>query len=254
MKKIHYFGKEYTVGDDIKWVATSECGNVLAFTEEPQIFWKTWITVNAGKRIGIWGGATKDWKNSLRKVEDIIVKENELKIGDKVMVNRNVNGFKKGQIVEVYRLESDGIHLFKGDNDTFPRMCGNYGGAFLSPSEYTIIGDTKPHPHADLILKYAQIAQYDDKPWEYFEYETSTGWTPCLSMAAFNENVNYRLKPQEPKIQVGQIWVSKEGVEVTVNVQSNEDTVVFMFKVGGMTYRSTSSYGDFLQNFKLKGE
>lgn len=184
MKKINYFSKEYTVSDDIKWVATSECGNVLAFTEKPQIFWKTWITVNAGKRIGIWGGATKIWKDSLRKVEDILVKDG--------------------------------------------------------------------HPHADLILKYAMIAQYDAEPWKYFEYETSIGWTPCLSMAAFNENVNYRLKPQEPVVQVGQKWESKEGVEVAVNVQSNKEIIVFTYKVGGVTHITSLDIHDFLKNFKRK--
>ena len=251
MKKINYFGKEYMVGDDIKWVVTCSSGNVLAFTEFPRLYCGTWVSHEDGKRIGIWGGATEDWENSLRKAEDVLVKENELKLGDKVMVNRNVNGFKKGQIVELYRFESDGCHLFKGDNDAFLGMCGNYSGAFLSPSEYTVISDTKPHPHADLILKYAQIAQYDDKPWEYFEYETSTGWVTCLPMVAFNENVNYRLKPQEPKIQVGQVWVSREGVEVTVINLANK-LVFIKIEVGGLTIPWSFKESVFFGNFKRK--
>ena len=252
MKKINYFGKEYTVGDGVKWVATNLNGSVYSFTEEPQAHGSAWFTVSVCLRLGMSAAAAYDWKNSLRKVEDIIVRENELKVGDKVILKDDHNGFKKSQVVELYRLEPDGIHLFKGDNYLFANLCGSRGGAYLSRGTYTVINESKPHPHADLILKYAMIAQYDAEPWKYFEYETSDGWATCLSMAAFNENVNYRLKPQEPKIQVGQIWVSKEGVEVVINVQSNEDTIVFMFKVGGMTYRSTSSYNDFLQNFKRK--
>ena len=255
MKKINYFGKEYTVSDDIKWVATSECGNVLAFTEEPKTLLGTWIAGDdIGSYIDSWGViAGIHWENSLRKVEDIIVKKNELKIDDKVMVNRNVNGFKKGQIVEVNRLDIDGCHLFKGDNDLFTRMCGSHSGAFLSKDEYTVVSDTKPHHHADLMLKYAMIAQYDDKPWESFECDMGDGNIWCdMITTGFQRDFKYRLKTQEPKIQIGQIWVSKEGVEVVINVQSNEDTIVFMFKVGGMTYRSTRSYSDFLQSFKRK--
>lgn len=183
MKKISYFGKEYTVSDDIKWVATSECGNVFAFAEEPQMFWKTWITVNTGKRIDILGAATKDWKNSLRKVDDILVKDG--------------------------------------------------------------------HTHADLLLKYAMIAQYDAEPWKYFEYETSDGWTPCLSMAAFNENVNYRLKPQEPKIQAGQIWVDTNGVEVTIQRLANR-RVFTDINVGGITIPWSFKENEFFGNFKRK--
>lgn len=251
MKKISYFGKEYVVGDDIKWVATCSSGNVIAFTEMPKIFRGTWV-VEVGTRIDICGSASANWKNSLRKVEDIIVEGNELKVGDKVIVNDNINGFQKGQIVELYQLESDGCHLFKGDNDLFTRMCGSHSGAFLSKDEYTIIGDTKPHQHADLMLKYAMIAQYDDKPWECFECNLGVSdWCPMVS-TGFLDGYNYRLKPQEPKIQVGQIWVSKEGVDVMVDAPSHERTIYFSFDVCGYNYRNCISIDEFLQNFKRK--
>lgn len=186
MKKISYFGKEYTVSDDIKWVATSEYGNVIAFTEEPKTLVGTWIADDdIGSYIDSWGViAGIHWKNSLRKVEDILVKDG--------------------------------------------------------------------HPHADLMLKYAMIAQYDAKPWKYFEFETSIGWNTCSTTVVFNENVNYRLKPQEPVVQVGQTWVSKEGVGVAINVQSNKEIIVFTYKVGGVTHITSINIGDFLQNFKRK--
>lgn len=117
---------------------------------------------------------------------------------------------------------------------------------------FELVEEEKTHPHADLMLKYAMIAQYDDKPWESFECDPGNGLWCDMFNTNFHTAFNYRLKPQEPKIQVGEVWVSKEGVEVIINVQSNKDTIVFMFKVGGMTYRSTSRYGDFLQNFKRK--
>lgn len=118
---------------------------------------------------------------------------------------------------------------------------------------FEMVEEEKPHPHADLMLKYAMIAQYDDKPWESFECLTTDGeWVGKSPRVNFMPNSKYRLKPQEPKIEVGQTWVSKEGVEVVINAQSNKDTVVFIFDVGGMTHRQLCNFDNFLQNFKLQ--
>lgn len=75
---------------------------------------------------------------------------------------------------------------------------------------YSIIGDSNGtlnvlkdncevingHPHADLIMKYAEIAQYDAEPWEHFEYYAAVGWVECSPLMSFNETVEYRLKPR----------------------------------------------------------
>lgn len=116
---------------------------------------------------------------------------------------------------------------------------------------FEMVEEEKSHQHADLILKYAMIAQYDADPWKYFEYETSTGWAPCLSMAAFNKNVNYRLKPQEPKIKVGQIWVDKKGVDV--KVRNLSAGIVFTdIEIGGLIIHWSFIKEQFLNNFKIK--
>lgn len=52
------------------------------------------------------------------------------------------------------------------------------------------------HPHAELIMKYAEIAQYDAEPWKHFEYYAAVGWVECSPLMSFNETVEYRLKPQ----------------------------------------------------------
>lgn len=52
------------------------------------------------------------------------------------------------------------------------------------------------HPHAELIMKYAEIAQHDAEPWKYFEYYAAVGWVECSPLLAFNETVEYRLKPR----------------------------------------------------------
>lgn len=188
MKKISYYGKEYTVGDDIKWVATSSSGNVLVFTDEPVMYCDTWVTYESGKRIGIWGGATKDWKNSPRKVEDIIVSENT------------------------------------------PAPSG--------------------HPHADLMLKYAMIAQHDDKPWEHFECQIGAAWY-TMRNTPFCEEHDYRLKPQEPVVQVGQTWFDGNGIAATVT-NAAAGIVTVSLSLAGDTIYWTFLIENFLKNFKRK--
>lgn len=131
-----------------------------------------------------------------------------------------------------------GFNLYHGDLSTTAH------GVFEMVEEY------KPHPHADLMLKYAMIAQYDDKPWENFEVLLDGEWKPSEHEAMY-ACFEYRLKPQEPKIQVGQIWVSKEGVDVEV-INSFNGMIIVEFIVGGLTTPLVFDVSGFLQNFKLK--
>lgn len=69
-----------------------------------------------------------------------------------------------------------------------------------------------PHPHADLMLKYAQIAQYSDKPWEELQFKGFDGtWLNCTRQPQFKPERQYRLKPQQVQIQVGQVWESSKS-------------------------------------------
>lgn len=53
------------------------------------------------------------------------------------------------------------------------------------------------HVHADLIMKYAEIAQHDSKPWTYFQECTiSDTWKNCQDNLCFTEYIKYRLKPR----------------------------------------------------------
>ena len=116
---------------------------------------------------------------------------------------------------------------------------------------FEIIEEEKKHQHADLMLKYAMISQYDDKPWESFEVLLDGEWKP-MDFAGMHSAFKYRLKPQYPKIQLGQIWVSKEGVEVMVYNPSHAKAVYFSFDVCGYNYKNCVPISEFLQNFKLK--
>lgn len=131
-----------------------------------------------------------------------------------------------------------GFQLYHGDLST------------TAHGEFEMI-EEKSHPHADLMLKYAMISQYDDKPWESFEVLLDGEWVECEHEGLY-AGIEYRLKPQEPKIQVGQIWVSKEGVEVMVDTPSHEKTIYFSFDVCGYNYKNCVPIAEFLQNFKRK--
>lgn len=178
-----------------------------------------------------------------------------LKVGDKVQLIKNTDGFKQGQVVVVFELCSDGVHLFKGVNSMF-NFCDGLEGAYLCTDEYIVLPSTPAHPHADLMLKYAQIAQYDDKPWEQFERAARAHrprWNQCDSEMCFYSNLKYRLKPQPPVVQIGQTWVSPEGIPVQVQaVLPGSSTVKFNYLVGGVNQVQCMNTNVFSKVFKRK--
>lgn len=52
------------------------------------------------------------------------------------------------------------------------------------------------HPHADLILKYAMIAQYDAEPWLHFDIKYNGKWVDLQFPPIFDSDSEYRLKPR----------------------------------------------------------
>lgn len=68
-------------------------------------------------------------------------------------------------------------------------------GGELIKVNYKNFEEVKGHPHADLIMEYAKIAQHDAEPWKHFEYYAAVGWVECSPLMSFNETVEYRLKP-----------------------------------------------------------
>lgn len=143
-----------------------------------------------------------------------------------------------------------GGELWSGsDNDCgFQLYHGNL--STTAHGVFEMVEEEKSHPHADLMLKYAMIAQYDDKPWESFEVLLDGEWVDCEHEGLY-AGIEYRLKPQEPKIQIGQVWTSKEGVEVEVNRCAN-GFVFTGISVGGLVIPWSFGLIQFLQNFKRK--
>lgn len=56
------------------------------------------------------------------------------------------------------------------------------------------------HPHAELMMEYAKIAQTTDKPWTHFEVRQngSCVWKAIHMPVSFYSHMEYRLKPEPP--------------------------------------------------------
>lgn len=128
--------------------------------------------------------------------------------------------------------------------DCFHVSMNNPHGAF------EMVEEEKSHPHADLMLKYAMIAQYDDKPWDSFEVLLDGEWVDCEHEGLY-AGIEYRLKPQEPKIQAGQVWADKTGIIVSVSGYDS-GSVYIKVSVGGLVIPWSFSKKHFLNNFKLQ--
>ena len=72
--------------------------------------------------------------------------------------------------------------------------------------DFDLTPSPKPHPHFDLMVKYVEIAQTTDKPWEAFQVKGFVDeWLDVSAAILFNENLQYRLKPEPPKtIRIGE--------------------------------------------------
>lgn len=166
----------------------------------------------------------------------------------KCIDNKGNPWLEVGKIYKAWR-KTDGSLCSESDCgvDCFHASMNNSHGVF------EMVEEEKQHQHADLMLKYAMIAQYDDKPWESFEFKNqhTRGWMNVVDYPCWGFENEYRLKPQGPKIKVGQIWVSKEGVEVTVSNLANK-LVFTKIEVGGLTISWSFKQNQFFNNFKLK--
>lgn len=49
-----------------------------------------------------------------------------------------------------------------------------------------------PHPHAALMVKYAEIAARRVDPWEEFELESNGSWNKCELPISFQTHLKYR--------------------------------------------------------------
>ena len=94
------------------------------------------------------------------------------------------------------------------------------------------------HVHADLIMKYAEIAQRDSKPWEYFQVsDDSVKWFNCTQEVQFLSKNNYRLKPRTININ---------GFEVPEPLRNIPPcgTEYFLIELPTVLYMTWTNYDD----------
>lgn len=163
----------------------------------------------------------------------------------KCIDNKGNEWFKAGMEYKAWR-DGDGVLYSECELDSayHGRDLNNEHGVF------ELVKEEKSHPHADLMMKYAMIAQHDDKPWESFEVLLDGEWVDCEHEGLY-AGIEYRLKPQEPKIKVGQVWADCNGVDVEV-INSVNGMVAVEAVIGGLSMPLVFGINYFLQNFKLK--
>ena len=101
--------------------------------------------------------------------------------------------------------------LADGPKGGFTWACSKRGHDFwhelISSRDFDLTPSPKANPHAGLMMKYAEIAQTTDKPWEHFEVRRnkSAVWEAIYVPMPFYDNMEYRLKPKPPKtIRIGE--------------------------------------------------
>ena len=62
------------------------------------------------------------------------------------------------------------------------------------------------HPHAELMMEYAKIARTTDKPWTHFEVRQNDScvWEAIHRPVSFYSHMEYRLKPEQKTIRIGE--------------------------------------------------
>ena len=82
------------------------------------------------------------------------------------------------------------------------------------------------HPHAELMLQYAQDAMTTDKPWELWEFRNTNIWRNCTVSLVWNARFEYRRKPQTV---TKWLWADKNGEVLYAKFLSEKevDTVRF---------------------------
>ena len=110
--------------------------------------------------------------------------------------------------------------------------------------------ETPKHQHADLIMKFAEIAQTDTKPWRHFEY-FSTILNQWLQMgqhdSMFRTDYEYRFK----KVKV-KVINSVEIPDITFIPENGEEFIVPALNADGCQNRIANLesrwFGYYLKN------
>lgn len=86
--------------------------------------------------------------------------------------------------------------------------------------------ESKGHPHADLMLLYAQRSKTDAEDWKNWDYYHSytSGWLPLPDSPTWISTYSYRLRPVPPMPKTLYAVIS-EGREDFYTFHSHKDAV-----------------------------
>lgn len=91
------------------------------------------------------------------------------------------------------------------------------------------------HPHAELMLEYAQDAMETDKPWERWEFRSVIGdkWRGVNNYPAWLASYEYRRKPKpyEPTLLDQAIELEIESLRLRINYFIDSPTTVQSYRV-----------------------
>ena len=107
------------------------------------------------------------------------------------------------------------------------------------------------HPHAELMMEYAKIAQTTDKPWTHFEVRQNDScvWEAIHLPVSFYSHMEYRLKPEPPKtIRIGEYDVPEP---VREPLEKDTEYWIAHFSLEGLANRF-KWYSDKFDNRVLK--
>ena len=221
MRTITYLGVDVKIPAHHTAVAADGCGQVYSYAGTPIEITTCWRSSNSYDRpyelpARVDFAETVEWRNSLQLyplAEANKVTAADLKGGIENFPLHVVQAMCDEQVKQgnpfnpsVFRVDmladkSRGGFTWEDSEKGLDFWC-----EIINRCDLDLIPSPKPHPHFDLMMKYVEIAQTTDKPWEAFQVKGFVDeWVDVSANIIFNENLQYRLKPEPPKtIRIGE--------------------------------------------------
>ena len=126
-------------------------------------------------------------------------------------------------------------HFYYGENG------GLYSDGGTSQRDIVSVKVTS-HPHAELMLEYANDAKTTDKPWLLWETYYHSQWDDLCSNPIWSIQCQYRRKPkQKPMIKIGEFTVPQP---MKVKPELSQQYFVVMLSSETIMYNWVNDYSD----------
>ena len=267
MRTVTYLGVDVQIPAHHTAVAADSCGQVYSYADTPieiTTYWRSSNSYDSPYKVParVDFAETVEWRNSLQLFP--LAEANKVTAADlkgeiknfplhvvQAMCDEQVrqgNPFSPA-VFQSHR-EADLTH--GGFNWSQSELGQGTWDAIILKCAFHCM-PAAAHPHAELMMEYAKIAQTTDKPWTHFEVRQnkSAVWEAIYVPTPFYDNQEYRLKPEPLKtIRIGEYDVPEPVREPLENgatcwypklsnidlidgyIWCNDDTDVRMLKYG----------------------